>query len=506
MSLKKLAGQTMLYGLSSVVAKTINAFMGILLTYLLGDNRAGMADMGSYSLLYAGIAVANIIYTFGFETGYFRFVNQKGTEEKNIFRTTAGSLFLSSTIFSLILIAASVPLSHFLEIGHMPELINIIAGIIFLDTIAAIPFARLRYQEKPLRYAVVRISGILIYIASTITFLYFLPEYGSGSNNVIVQWLLAQDRVKLIFIANLLQSLFTVLMLLPQFSGFKLKPDWVVWKSIVRYSAPMIVIGLAGMVNELMDRFFLQYWLPGSPEDAQVQVGLYSANYRIAIFISLFIQAFRMGAEPFFFKSSQEKNAPQTYALVMKWFVITLCVAFLFSALYVDIIAKVNKGNYQDGRGIIPVVLMANVFLGIYYNLSIWYKVANKMYWGILITLSGAAVTVAVCYVYIPIYGIYAPAWATLLCYVVMVILAYLSGRKYYPVPYAVGRILFYLFLAVVLYVVQHLGRTYWLSDMNSLWYSFVSGTILLALFLIFVIKKEKINVGALLATLRKNK
>lgn len=504
MSIKKLAGQTMLYGLSSVVAKTINAFMGILLTYLLGDNRAGMADMGSYSLLYAGIAVANIIYTFGFETGYFRFVNQPGTEEKSIFRTTAGSLFLSSTLFSLLLIASSVPLSHFLEIGHMPELITIIAGIIFLDTVAAIPFARLRYQEKPLRYAVVRISGILIYIASTITFLYFLPVYGSGSDNALVQWLLAQDRVKLIFIANLLQALFTVLVLLPQFGGFSLKLDWTVWRSIVRYSAPMIVIGLAGMVNELMDRFFLQYWLPGTPEDAQVQVGLYSANYRIAIFISLFIQAFRMGAEPFFFKSSQDKNAPQTYALVMKWFVVTLCVAFLFSALYVDIIAKVNKGNYQDGRGIIPVVLMANVFLGIYYNLSIWYKVANKMYWGILITLLGAVVTVSVCYTYIPVYGIYAPAWATLLCYVVMVVVAYFSGKRYYPVPYAVGRILLYLSLAVLLFGLQYLGKEYLFGWVHPLWYSFLSGTVLILLFLLIVVKKEGIKVASLLRSLRK--
>lgn len=494
----------MLYGLSSVVAKTINAFMGILLTYLLGDNRAGMADLGSYSLLYAGIAVANIIYTFGFETGYFRFVNQPGNTEREIFRTTTGSLFISSTLFSLLLVIFQVPIANMLEVGKMPELITIIAAIIFFDTLAAIPFARLRHQEKPLRYAFVRIAGILIYIFCTITFLYFIPVHFADSHNAIVNWIQQQDRVKLIFVANLLQSAFSVLMLLPQFKGFSLKIDGKIWKSMVRYSAPMIVIGLAGMVNELMDRFFLQYWLPGSVEDAQVQVGLYSANYRIAIFISLFIQAFRMGAEPFFFRESKDKNAPHTYALVMKWFVITLCIAFLCSALYVDLIAKVNKGNYQTGRGIIPIVLMANVFLGIYYNLSVWYKVANKMYWGIIITVMGALITVSVCYYFIPSYGIWAPAWATLLCYVSMVIVAYFSGQKYYPVPYPVARILMYILISAGMYAVQEVGKNYTQDIISPIGYSLLSGTILLIIFILIVLKNEKINISSTLQTFRK--
>lgn len=495
----------MWYGMSNIIARLINAIVSPLLTYLLGDDQAGMIDMGAFSMLYAAIAVANIIYTYGFETGYFRFANQPDVEEKNLFRTTLSSLLISSVFLSAALIIWRQPISDALAIGEFPGIITLMALIIGMDTVATIPFARLRHQGRPKRYAFIKISGILIYIGLIFIFLYIIPVIeGNKTDNPISQWIRSQNRVFLIFLANFVQSLVSLLLLAKEFKGFSLKIDQKLWSAIFKYSAPMILIGMAGMINEVMDRFFLQYWLPMGPADAQAQMGIYSANYRIAIFISLFIQAFRLGAEPFFFREAKETNAPRTYALVMKWFVITLCLAFLFSSLYLDIIAKINKGNFQTGKDIIPIVLLANVFLGIYYNMSVWYKVANKMYWGMIITGIGAVITIMLCYYYIPIYGIFAPAWATLICYAAMTILAYLIGQKYYPIPYPLIRIAMYLFFSVMLFVVQQWIKVVFIPSSIEVIYTLASGSIFLLLFVLVVAKMEKINPGAIRKSIRK--
>ncbi|MBX9450061.1 MAG: oligosaccharide flippase family protein [Taibaiella sp.] len=274
MSIKKLAGQTMWYGMSNIIARLINAIVSPLLTYLLGDDQAGMIDMGAFSMLYAAIAVANIIYTYGFETGYFRFANQPGVEEKNLFRTTLSSLLISSVFLSAALIIWRQPISDALAIGEFPGIITLMALIIGMDTVATIPFARLRHQGRPKRYAFIKISGILIYIGLIFIFLYIIPVIeGNESDNPISQWIRSQNRVFLIFLANFVQSLVSLLLLAKEFKGFSLKIDQKLWSAIFKYSAPMILIGMAGMINEVMDRFFLQYWLPMSPADAQAPNG-----------------------------------------------------------------------------------------------------------------------------------------------------------------------------------------------------------------------------------------
>lgn len=496
MALKQLAGQTLWYGLSNIVGRLIGAMLSPLLTYLLGDDATGMMNMGEHTILYAWIAVGNIIFTYGLETGYFRFIHKKDVHARTLFNTTFTSLLLTTILFVTGLIIFRIPLAEGLAIAGHEIFIIYMALILGLDTIATIPFAKLRSENRPKQYAFIKITGIIINIAFVLIFLYVVPTYFANSQSTIVQWILSQHKVGLILLANLIQNIVAVLLLSKAWIQVRFKIDFPLWKQIIAYSVPMIVIGLAGMINEVLDRQFLLYFLPLPEAEAKGQVGIYAANYKLAIFISLFIQAFRMGAEPFFFKEAANEDAPKTYALVMKWFAITLCLAFLVAALYLDIIGLVNKGDYRSGMGIVPIVLLANVFLGLYYNLSVWYKITDRMYWGIIITLIGAAITLGLNYLLVPIVGYWGAAWATLACYGTMTLLAYLIGQKYYPVPYAAGTISMYICIVVGMYLLQQ-----WLKNAMSIpegsatyWYSFISGTIGIGLFLLLVYYKEQLR------------
>lgn len=496
MALKQLAGQTMWYGLSNIVGRLIGAMLSPLLTYLLGDDAQGMMNMGEHTILYAWIAVGNIIFTYGLETGYFRFLNKEGVQARDLFNTTFSSLLLSTILLVTGMIAFQVPIASFLSVSGLEMFVVYMACILGLDTIATIPFAKLRSDNRPKKYAFIKISGIIINILFVLIFLYVIPTYFKDSNQAIIQWILQQHKVGLILLANLIQNIAVVLLLYKEWIQVRFRINRTLWASILRYSLPMIVIGLAGMINEVLDRQFLMYFLPMSEDAAKAQVGIYSANYKLAIFISLFIQAFRMGAEPFFFKQAGQENAQQTYALVMKWFAITLCIAFLIAALYLDIIVLVNKGHYRTGMGIVPIVLLANVMLGIYYNLSIWYKITDKMYWGIIITLIGAGITIISNYLLIPIWGYWGAAWATLFCYSSMTLIAYFVGQRYYPVPYPVARIMMYMCLALVLFGLQYGGKQLLNIEAgnHTYIYSLISGTIFLMLFLFVIFTKENIK------------
>lgn len=504
MSIKKLAGQTVWYGMSNIIGRLIGSLLSPILTFLLGDDAKGMMDMGDFSILYAWIAVGNVIFTYGFETGYFRFVNLEGNKPDTVFRTTLSSLLLSTTLFCLLIILFRVPISNGLGMSGFPELIIIVALILGLDTITTIPFAKLRHEGRPKKYALVKVTGILSNLIFIIIFLYVFPKVLGNSGIGIIDWFNAQNRVMLIVLSNLIQNILVVLLLFKEFKGFYFRLSPTLWKKIFRYSSPMILIGLAGMVNEVLDRQFLQWFLPLSNEETKAQIGLYSANYKIAIFISLFIQAFRMGAEPFFFKESNNKDAQKTYALVMKWFVITLCIAFLFSSLFLDVLVLINNKGYQAGMYIIPYVLLANVFLGMYYNFSVWYKITNRMMWGTVITFVGAFLTILINWVYIPEYGITAPAVATLICYFSMAALAYVIGQKYYPIPYPMLRIGTYILTAVSMYLIQTILYTQVFSSLNIYLFKIISGILFIVIYGLIIIKLERVNVAFIFSKIKR--
>lgn len=493
-AIKQLAGQTLWYGGSNIGARLLNYLLTPLITYLLQDPK-GVQDYGDISLIYSWIAVLNIIFTYGFETGFFRFSNKEGIDNKKLFNTTFGSLIVSSTLLIIVFSLFRWPINHFLNLNGHPEYISWCLMLIGLDAISAIPFARLRQENRPKKYAFVKISGILINIIFTLLFLVFIPKYIAGHpNSRVGNWYDSQTKVGLLILANLLQNLFVFLVLFREWRQFRFNLDSRLWKQIFAFSSPMIIIGLAGMVNEVMDRQMLAKFLPLPEPNIKRLVGIYSANYKLAIFITLFIQAFKMAAEPFFFNQTKDKNATLTYAKVLKWFVITLCIAFLFTALYLDIWKYMIGTAYRSGIGIVPILLFANICLGIYYNISVWYKITDRMRMGLYITLMGAAITFIGNIVFIPHWGMYAAAWTTMICYATMVVVTYFVGKKYYPVPYPVKKILAYLVIMLLLFFVKVLidHLTIHFSHFPQITFRLISATGLMGLFLLLVLKIEK--------------
>lgn len=498
-AIKKLAGQTLWYGGSNIGAKFLNYLLTPLLTNLMHDVH-GVRDYGDYSLLYAWIGVLNIVFTYGFETGYFRFSNQEGVDRSRLFDTTFGSLLVSSLLLIVAFSFFAGPIYGFLDFDGKPTYVIWCLLLIGLDAIAAIPFARLRQEGRPKKYAFVKLGGIVVNIICTVLFLVVLPRFFSGRpESAFSQWYYSNSRVGYLILANVIQNVFVFAVLFAEWRDFRWRIDKKLWKKVFHFSSPMIVIGLAGMVNEVMDRQMLAKFLPMGT-DAKRIVGIYSANYKLAIFITLFIQAFKMAAEPFFFGEAGRKDAKATYAKVLKWFVITLCIAFLFSALYLDVWKHLINVSYRSGLGIVPVLLFANICLGIYYNLSVWYKLTDKMWFGFYITLFGALITVAGNYFFIPYFGMYASAWSTLTCYAVMVVATYILGQRYYPVNYPVKKVFSYLSAMLLLFFLKRAvdALTLGLAAPSQLLVRFATATLLMLLFVVLVIAVERSELKSL--------
>src|SRR5690606_23099521 len=294
-SLKKLAGQTMWYGLSNIAAKLLNYILTPLITYLLNSPQ-GNVDYGDVSMLYAAIAFANIVFTYGLETGYFRFSSKDNVEQKPLFQTLFSSLIGTTILLSLLLILFRIPISEFVEQHKHSEYIILCTFIIAFDTLSALPFARLRQEERPRKYAFVKLAGIIVNIILTVFFIYYSPKLvAEHPQNAYARWYAGQTNVSLLLLANLAQSILTFLLLYREWKDFRFGIDWSLWKKVMVYSSPMLVVGLAGMINETADRLLLLKLLPVEADAAKTTVGIYAANYKLAIFITLFIQAFRLG-------------------------------------------------------------------------------------------------------------------------------------------------------------------------------------------------------------------
>lgn len=482
--IKKLAGQTVWYGLSNIGGRFLNYLTVPIVTYLVGT-RSGMADVGTYAELYACIAFLNIVFTYGFETGFFRFSNKPGVAANTLFQTAFTSHIISTFLLSLVIYLCRKPIDSFLDLGGHYEYILFTIVIITFDTLCTIPLAKLRKEERPKKYAFVNIAGIAVYVALNIVFLGVLPRIHSG---FLHDWYSRQSVLGLLLKANVAQSLVTFLLLFKEWKGIRFKFNTALWLQLWHYSSPLIIAGLAGMTNEVMDRIMLKKLLPMSAQDAEIQVAIYSNCYKLSIFITLLWSAFRMAAEPFFFNKSQDKDSRYVFARVMKWFVITLSVAFLFTTLFLDELQYIIGPKYRGGIGIVPILCAANICIGIYYNLSIWYKLADKMRIGMYITLMGALITLIGNYFFIPTFGYYASAWATFFCYFAMMLICYALGQKYYPIPYNVKKICAYLGVMLLLYFIS-VGVARLTS---SLPIRFIVSILLMFTFLLLVVWAEK--------------
>ncbi|HSZ32497.1 MAG TPA: polysaccharide biosynthesis C-terminal domain-containing protein [Puia sp.] len=497
-SIKKLASQTLWYGASSIFAR----FLYYLLTPYLTGKFSGTVEYGRMSLVFALIPFLFTLIVFAFETAYFRFMERK-EYKMDVYNTLSTSLLISTVAIIGLTIFYRASVAAFIGLPDHPEYITLCAAIIGFDALSALPFAKLRHENRPKKFAFIRITGILLNIFVVYFFLTVCPSIIKKNPNSILHLVYsARFGVAYVLIANAAASLFQFLALSREWSGIKLHINKILWKEVMIYALPLTIAGFAGMINETFDRVMLQRWSPLKGDAATFEVGVYSACYKLSILITLFVQAFRMGAEPFFFKQSSQENAPKVYARVMKFFVITICGMFLFVSLYLNIwkILFIRDEKMWAGIKVVPILLLANMFLGIYINLSIWYRLTRKTTAGAYITLIGAGITIAVNFIFIPYFSYMACAWATFLCYGTMMVISYLWGQKSYPVPYAWKKLVAYIVIVVILYFI-HRG-------IISLWHNmalnYTIATLFLILFGLFIYQIEKKEFENLLRPFRK--
>ncbi len=489
-SIKKLAGQTMWYGVSSIAAR----FLFYLLTPYL-TSKLSVTGYGDMSIMYAAIPFLNVIFTYGIETAYFRFAS-KDEFKKDIYSTATISVLCTTVFLTILLILSRSSLAHLLRLDNHREFITYSALIIACDTLATLPLAKLRLAQRPRKYAMIMISKIIIQIGVIYFLLSVCPKLAAEKpNGFIATFYDPKYGVGYIIIANLCAAFFALIFLYKELFSFQFKFNKTVWLTMMAYSLPLLIAGFGGMINETFDRLMLSWLAPVSGINAaKDEVAIYSACYKLSILISLFIQAFRMGAEPFFFKQSEGQNPQKVYARVMKFFVITITVMFLVVAMYIDIWKYFLSTDpaklriYWTGLKVVPILLLANMFLGIYYNLSIWYKLTNKTISGAYITLIGAAITLIINYIFIPFFGYMACAWATFFCYGSMMVISFSWGQKAYRIPYAWKKLCAYMVIVVLLYFI-HRAIVYFIDGFI---FNLVVATLLLLVYLWFIITVEK--------------
>jgi O-antigen/teichoic acid export membrane protein len=484
--IKQLANQTLWYGLSNIAGRFINYLLNPILTYIYAPEQ-----FGEISLLYAYAAFLNIIFTYGMETSYFRFNQQ--LEEKKVFNTAFTSLLISTRIFSLILLIPAGKVASLMELGNHPEYVAYVVALVALDTLAILPFSKIRFEGKPRKFALVKVINILVNFSLVIFFLMICkPAYESNNTGFLSSIYNPSIGIGYVFIAGVAASLVTILLLTGEFKTYKPSFDKKLLTDLLLYSTPLIIVGFGGIINETIDRFMILFRFNGTVEAAKAANGIYSANNKLAILIVLFTQTFRMGAEPFFFKNSTKENAKETYARIMNFFVIASCLCFLGVVLFLDIwkyFMGINKHpEYLEGLYIIPILMLSKLFLGIYYNLSIWYKLTNKNNFGAIITILGAVITIFINYLLIPRLGFYACALANFLCYGTMMLISYFQGQKYYAIPYEWKKCLGYISIACILYLMHHLIRNTAINIMAL----HLTGVLFTIAFLVIVLQIEK--------------
>ncbi|WP_439880381.1 oligosaccharide flippase family protein [Pontibacter sp. MBLB2868] len=452
---KKLVGQTAAYGLSSIVGRALNYLLVPIYTAVFLPEEYGVV-----SYLYAFVAFFNILYTYGMETAFFRFANKTGADQKKLYNEVLSIILCSSILFSGIIILASGAIADYIGYPEQQKYIIWLAIILAVDAIVSIPFAWLRLQNKAVKFASVKLANILLTVGANMFFLVlcrdiYQGEYLQSLRPLVTRVYNPAFGIGYIFLINLIANGMLIPMLWKEFSLFRFELNKELLRPMLVYAYPLLFMGLAGMVNEVIDRILLEEWLPENfypGMSNMAAVGIYSACYKLSIFMTLAIQAFRYAAEPFFFSQAEDKNSPNTFAMVMKWFVLACALIFVFISVNLEDFAHLLRSeSYRTGILVVPVLLLANLFLGVYYNLSVWFKLTDKTKFGTYISFGGAAVTIVFNLLLIPVLGYMGSAIATFICYFSMALVSYLLGNHHYPIPYPVKTIIGYILLAIAL-------------------------------------------------------
>lgn len=465
-SMKGLAKDTAIYGLSSIIGKFLNYLLVPLYTYVL----ARTADYGIVTNLYAWTALLLVILTYGMETGFFRFANREDYDAPTVYRTAYCALFVSSALFTLIVVIFHKPIAYVLGYPDHAEFVEMMFATVAIDAFACIPFAYLRYKQRPLLFAALKLLFVVLNIAFNILFLVIL-----GKNDVYY-----------VFLSNILATAIQTLCLLPFTIPYGGKFDAQVLRDMLRYSLPLLVLGIAGIMNQTLDRILFPYLYPG--DDAQAQLGIYGACFKVAMVMMMFTQAFRYAYEPFVFSKHKDRRSVEAYADAMKYYIIFSYLILLGVIFYLDIFRYIVSSAYWEGLKIVPVVLWTYVFQGIYFNLSFWYKLTDETKWGAYFSLIGLVITFVLQVIGVPRIGYWASCGSSLVCYFVIMLLSYVIGQKKAPIPYDLKAIGLYTLLTLVLMGIYYALRLYYIHDM---WLLMLAGTILIAIYIIVLTRKD---------------
>lgn len=479
--LKKLAGETAIYGLSSIVGRFLNWLLVPFYTgVFLPDEYGIVTNLMSY------VAILLVILTYGMETAYFRFASNE-KDSSSIFSTAVLSISFTTLLFWFAIFINLDELVKFLSIENHSNFILLLAITLGLDAITSLPFAKLRQENKAVRYAGIKLGNIFINLGLNLFFLWICPWIARTHPDIPIDMVWNKDfGIGYIFVAFLVSSLFNLIMLLPEFRHVKLNFDKKILVKLLKYSGPILIVSICGMININLDKMIMPQLIP-EHLNPLYQTGIYGANYKLAVIMTMFIQAFRYAFEPFFFAQAKQENSKQVYADVLKYFVIFGLLIFLSVLFYLDLVKIFINSRYHEGLGIVPYVLLANFFFGIFFSLSLWYKLTDKTKYGAYIAIIGSVITVGLNIILVPKIGYFGAAYAVLICFSVMTVISYIWGQKYYPVPYDLKRILFYIVLALILYMGSLL-----ITD-TSRWMRMLYKTPLLLLFLFTVIQKENL-------------
>ncbi len=477
--LQKLFKQTFIYGLATVLPRVLGIVLVPLFVKVLEKD-----EYGVYAAIMALLITGNILFSYGMETAFFRFVNKNPDQKNKVQSTSLTSLTITTILLLTVGIFYKDELSSFL----LFETQYIVLGLLILglDALAVLPFAWFRINERPMRYAVIKIINVIINLGFNLFFFLILPKLVSGNDTFWDSIYFEENRVLYVFIANIIASGFTLLLLLPVYIKIKFGFDLLIWKSMIKYAFPVLIAGIAFSINEAFDKLLLRYLLPDDIADGEV--GIYAACYKLGVFMTLYSTAFRLGIEPFFFNHAKAKDAKETYAKITLYFSILgsliLLGVVVFSNLFKRII--IPDPTFWEAMSIVPIILLANLCLGLYHNLSVWYKITDKTKFGAYISITGAMITLVLNFILIPRYSYFGSAVATLAAYGSMMLLSWYFGRKYYPVPYNLKKIGLYLLVSSSFSVIS-----FYVFDSN---YMISIPLLLVFLVLLYTLEKKQIR------------
>ena len=483
--LKALAKDTVIYGLSSIVGRFLNYLLVPLYTAKMSAESGGY---GVVTNMYSYTALLLVILVYGMETTFFRYSNKEDENPQKVYSTILTSVGFTSFLFVALVMMFLNPISGAMGYADHPEYIAVMAMVVAMDAFQSIPFAYLRQQKRAIKFASLKLLFIILNIGLNLLYFVALPELYKTYPDVIGTIYNPTVGVGYVFYLNLVCTSVIMLCMLPELRGFRWSFDPKLLRRMLTYSMPILVLGIAGILNQTADKILFPFIYEGA--DAKSQLGIYGAASKIAMIMAMILQAFRYAYEPFVFGKSRDKDSKESYAVAMKYFVIFTLLAFLVVMGYLDIIKYIIAPDYWDGLKVVPIVMAAEIMMGVYFNLSFWYKLTDKTMWGAVFSGIGCAVLIAVNVIFVPKYGYMACAWGGVAGYGTAMLLSYIVGQKKYPIAYPLKSILGYTALTVIMFTVMELVKC------MGLWWQLSINTALIVIYISIILKTEHISLS----------